>query len=220
MPAKKSAKTTKTSSKKTDLVESDITSPTEESNPRSRKGFFFILIIFGIVLLLYYKKSWFIAAIVNGQPITNLAVIQRENSLYREKTITQMVNEKVLEQEATKKGVKVTPAEINSKMAEVEKQYGGADKFNSLLTQQGLTRTDFEGQTRIQLIVEKLYGQEASPSTTDVEKFMTENKDAPEATDAAKFKELATQQIKQQNLSKIFNEKFQALKQSAKIQIF
>ncbi len=223
MPAKKSAKTTKTRAKKaaaTEVVESEVTPSQTTSSPRARKKLFFILLVVGIILLLYYKKSWFIAATVNGQVISNLEVISRMNSLYREKTITQMTNEKILEQEATKKGAKITPAEINSKMAETEKQYGGTDSFNSLLTQQGLTRADFESQTRVQLIVEKLYGQEASPSAADVEKFMADNKDAPEATDAGKFRALAEEQIKQQNLSKIFSEKFQSLKTAAKIQIF
>ena len=131
-----------------------------------------------------------------------------------------MINEAILQQEATKKGVGITPADLDQKAKETEAQYGGTAAFDSLLSQQGLTRADFLAQTRIQLMVEKLYSNEASPSSADIDQFMKDNQNNPEASDAAKFRQTATDQIRQQNLSKIFNEKFQVLKQAAKIQIF
>ena len=49
---------------------------------------------------------------------------------------------------------------------------------------------------------------------------MTDNKDLPEATDAAKFRQTAEQSLRQQKLSTTFNQKFQELRQAAKTQIF
>lgn len=191
------------------------------SSPRrpSKRAFIFILIL-GLILLVVYKKNWFVAAIVNNQPITNLEVLGRLNTLYRDKMINQMVNEKILEQEAAKKRVVITQKEIDDKITESANQYGGKDKFEMLLSQQGLTQTEFARQTRFQLIVEKLYEKEATISAEDVQKFMDENSSSPEATEPAKFKELAEDQLKQQKISSIFNEKFQELKQAAKVQIF
>jgi len=189
-------------------------------NPKRRRGFWLIVLLIGLLLLAYYKKGWFVSATVNGQPITRLELTKRMDALYKDKVIAQMVNEKILEQEAAKKGVSVSQKEIDDKMAEVETQYGGKDSFNQLLQQQGLTRDEFNRQTKYQLIVEKLFSSEASPSAADVQKFMDQNKNAPEATDEAKFKILAEKQVKQDNLSKIFNDKFQQLKTSAKVQLF
>ncbi len=200
---------------KTETAASEVT-----TNPRRKRGLWLIILLIGLLLLAYYKKGWFISATVNGQPITRLELTKRMDALYKEKVVAQMVNEKILEQEAAKKGVTVSQKEIDDKSAEVENQYGGKDSFNQLLQQQGLTRDEFNRQTKYQLIVEKLFAGEASPSAADVQKFMDENKNAPEATDEAKFKALAEKQVKQDNLSKIFNDKFQQLKTSAKVQIF
>lgn len=208
MPRKKSALKTETNGSET------------STSPGRKRGFWLIILIIGILLLAFYKKQWFIAATVNNQPITMLEVIQRMNTLYKERTLTQMVNEKILEQEAAKNKIVVTQEEVDEKIAETEKQYGGKENFEMLISQQGITRSELARQTRFQLIVEKLYEKEATVSAEDVQKFMDENSNIPEATEPAKFKKLAEDQLKQQKISTIFNEKFQALKQAAKIQIF
>ena len=41
-------------------------------NFRSSKTFYIILIIIGILILAMYKKNWFVAAMINGSPLTNL----------------------------------------------------------------------------------------------------------------------------------------------------
>lgn len=189
-------------------------------SPRRNKKFLWIVLIIGLLLLAYYKKSWFVAATVNNQPITTLELNQRMGSLYKDKVLSQMTNEKILEQEAAKKRVSVSQSEVDSKASEVETQYGGKDSFESLLQQQGLTRDEFLRQIKFQLLVEKLYQGEATASAEDVKKFMDENASLPEATDEAKFKEVAEKAVKQDKLSQIFNEKFQQLKQAAKVQIF
>lgn len=226
---KKTAKSKSLSSKVTvsrkrkdeeDTTEEKVSSTSRLPRFRFGKKFLLILVLIALVGLVYWKKSWFVAATVNGQPITTLELNQRLSKTYKERTINQMVNEKILEQEARKKGISVTPQEIQSKITEVEEQYGGAETFDSLLAQQGITRDDFTKQTRLQLIVEKMYQNEASPSAQEIEQFLSENKDNPEATNAAKFRETAIENLKQQKLSEIFNQKFQELKQSANVQIF
>ena len=190
-----------------------------KSPGRGRKLWLIILIL-GLLLLAYYKKEWFVAALVNNQPITTPEIIARMNALHKERTVTQLVNEKILEQEASKKGIIVSQKEIDEKITETENQYGGKEKFESLITQQGITRSEFSRQIKFQLIVEKLYEKEATVSAEELQKFMDENSNIPEATEPAKFRKLAEDQLKQGKISQIFNEKFQALKQAAKIQIF
>lgn len=181
---------------------------------------YIIILVLGLLLLAYYKKGWFVAATVNDQPISAIEVNKKLNTLYKEQILSQLVNEKILQQEANKKGVVITPAEIDAKIKTLEDQYGGSETLDSILTQQGMTREDLKSQTRVQLIVEKLYGVEASPSAEELEKFMQDNKNIPEATDEAKFKKIAEEQTRQEKLSKIFSERFQALKEAAKIRIF
>lgn len=185
-----------------------------------KKRLFIVAVIIGLLLLAYYKKSWFVAAMVNNQPVTSLEVNQRLNQLYRTQILDQMINEKIIEQEAVKKGVMVTPKQINDRVAQTEQNFGGSDNFNALLAQQGVSRGEFTRQIKLQLLVEQIYKGEIQPTDQEVQQYMDANKNDPQASDSAKFKETATNTVKQQKLSKVFSEKFQALKQAAKIQIF
>ncbi|MDO8498482.1 MAG: SurA N-terminal domain-containing protein [bacterium] len=178
------------------------------------------IIILGLAILVSTKKSLFLAATVNGSPITNYELLTRMNQQYRDKMLTQMVNEKIIMEEAKKKGVTVSDAELNNKVSEVEKKVGGAQALDSLLTQQGETRVSLISQLKVELIAEKLYDKDATVSAEEVNQFIEANKDQLQATDSAGQQKEATDALKQQKLGKVFSDKFQQLKSQAKIQIF
>jgi foldase protein PrsA len=173
-----------------------------------------VAIIIGVIALVY---SLTVAATVNGKVITTFELNQRLNKLHKETVLSQIINEKIVEQEANKKGIKISDQQVHDKIAELENTYGGGEVFNGLLEQQGLTREEFTRQTKLQLIVEELYKSESSPSAEEVQQFMDENKDNPEASDEAKFRQTAIDSLKQQKLSEIFTTKFQELKASSNI---
>lgn len=227
MAIKKTAsKTSKSQVKKAEINDEVSLQDLEtNSNPpllqrKISKKVLIFLVIAGLLLLAFYKKDWFVAATVNNQPITNLELQIRLNKQYKTQLLNQIVNEKIIEQEATKKNIVVSPNDINQKVSQTESQYGGAEAFNALLSQQGLSREEFVKQIKLQLIVEKIYQNEIQPTNEEIQSFMDANASDPEATDAAKFKETATESIRQQKLSNLFQTKFQELKQSAKVQIF
>ncbi len=64
-------------------------------NFRSSKKFYIILVIVGLLLLAMFKKNWFVAATVNGSPVSNLGLQMRLNRDFRSQTLTQMINEKI-----------------------------------------------------------------------------------------------------------------------------
>lgn len=181
---------------------------------------YLLLLILGLILLAVFKKSWFIAATVNGTPITNLELISKMNDQYRQQTLNQLINEKVILEEAKKKNIVVDNNQINDKVSELEKSVGGAQVLDSLLSQQGQSRDSLRQQLRVQLIIEKLYQNEATVSAEEVNNFITQNAAALQATDSAGQIQEATNLLKQQKLSEIFSQKFQELRQIANIKIF
>lgn len=189
-------------------------------NFKKSKNLYLILLVLGILVLAIYKKSWFIAAMVNGMPITNLELQSQLNKQFRTQTLNQLVNEKIIIDEARKGAAIPTEAEINSKIMEVEKNVGGKEVLDSLLSQQGQTRDSLKNQIRVQLAISKLYDKEATVSADEVAKFVEENKQALTATDSAGQEKEAYEAIKNQKLSQVFSQKFQDLKTRAKIQIF
>lgn len=194
--------------------------PDKITNFKKSKTFYLVIIAVGLALLFFFKKSWFIAATVNGQPLTNLELQMKLNAQFRSQTLNQMINEKIILDEARKNGALPTEEDINKKISDLETSVGGKEALDSLLTQQGQTRTSIRSQIVIPLALTKLYEKEATVSADEVSKFMDQNKDQLKATDSASQQKEAEDAIKQQKLQQIFNQKFQELKTKAKIQIF
>lgn len=189
-------------------------------NYRPSKRDYLIVLVIGILVLAMVKKSWFVVAMVNGMPITNLELQAKLNQQFKSQIINQMINEKIILDEARKNNATAQEEEIDKKISDLEASVGGKDTLDSLLTQQGQTRTSLREQIRIQLAITKLYGKEATVSAEELANFLKQNKDQLKATDSASQEKEATEALKQQKLSQIFTQKFQELKQKAKIQIF
>lgn len=214
----------KTENRKSDPIDKSasflMSLPERIISYRPNKRVYLILIVLGILLLAFYKKDWFIAATVNGLPITNFELQSRLNQQFREQTLNQMINEKIILQQASQKGAVPTEAEILAKIAELENQVGGKEVLDSLLSQQGQTRETLKSQIRVQLAISKLYENEATVSAEEVAQFVENNSDQLQATESAQQLKEAEELLKQQKLSQLFNQKFQELRQNAKIQIF
>ncbi|MFH0937247.1 MAG: hypothetical protein V1808_03055 [Candidatus Daviesbacteria bacterium] len=194
--------------------------PTNIISFRPNKLVYVAIIVLGIVILITVKRGWFIAATVNGTPISTLSLLSRISAQYKTQTLEQMINEQLIWDEVKKNRVVVTEADVNQKISQLEANVGGAQALDNLLTQQGQNRTSLKQQVRIQLAIERLYDKEASVSASEVTDFITQNKDQLQASDSAGQTTEATQALKQQKISQVFSEKFKALKEQAKIQIF
>lgn len=212
--------------KKIKPIKSIKTVTAEENIKQSIRTPFFskkvvLVIAVGVLLtLVFWKKEWFVAATVNGSPITTLELMSRMSRDYKTQALDQVISEKIILAEAKNKGIQVNKQEIDKKLSEIEQKFGGQESFSKLLAQQGQTRDGFKEQVLLQLIVEKLYSNEATVSAEEVDSFIKESASSLQATDSAKQKEEAENVLKQQKLSQIFSQKFQELKQQAQVKIF
>lgn len=187
---------------------------------KTSKKLYIALVIAGLLALAIYKKEWFIAATVNGAPVTNLELQMRLNKQFRTQTLNQLVNEKIILSEITKNNSVPTEAEVSKKISEIETNVGGKQALDALLSQQGQSRESIRQQIKLQLGIEKLYANEATVSAEKVAEFIEQNKDQMQATESAQQEKEATENIKNQKVTQIFSQKFQELRQKAKIQIF
>ncbi|MDP3733335.1 MAG: hypothetical protein Q8Q91_02220, partial [Candidatus Daviesbacteria bacterium] len=80
-------------------------------NFRSSKKFYVVLIIVGLILLANFKKGLFIAAMVNGSPVTNFELQMSLNKQFRTQTLNQLTNEKIILDEARKNNALATDEE-------------------------------------------------------------------------------------------------------------
>lgn len=187
---------------------------------RPSKKVWVVIAVIIILISLFVKKDIFLAATVNGTPITTLELFARLNQQYRTQVLSQLINEKLILQEGEKNRIAISSQEIETKISQLEGNVGGALALDNLLSQQNQTRNSLREQIKIQLLIEKLYEKEASVSADEVDKFVVENKDSLAATTSAEQVKEATGILRGQKLDQVFNEKFKQLKQQAKIQIF
>lgn len=189
-------------------------------NIGSSKWLYLALALLVVGVLAFYKKEWFVAATINGMPITNLELQQKLNQQFREQTLNQLINEKIILGEVKKEGVAVSDLDIDAKISELEANVGGAEVLNNLLSQQGQTRITLRDQLRLQLSIAKLYDKEATVSAEEIASFLEQNRAVLQATESAAQEKEAEQTLKQQKLGQIFQQKFQELRQKANIKIF
>lgn len=182
---------------------------------------FYLIAVSSILLLIFgIRRDLFLAATVNGSPISNIELLSRLNDQYRQQILNQLINEKIVLDEAKKRGVIIKNSEIEEKISELEDNLGGAETLNAMLAQQGQTKITLKDNIKLQLLVEKMYQEEASVSAEEVTKFVAENQVQLEATEAGEQYKEAGEYLKQQKISEIFSIKFQELKQKANIKIF
>src|SRR6185437_15716292 len=82
------------------------TKPATTQTVKLRKSYIALIII--IILLgaaIYYFRGLFVAAVVNGQPISRLEVVQQAEKQSGKQTLDTLVRDALIEQEANKEGI-------------------------------------------------------------------------------------------------------------------
>jgi parvulin-like peptidyl-prolyl isomerase len=184
---------------------------------------------FGILLVLFFPVYSVraevvdkIVAVVNDEPITQseldiyLAPIYHQyKSVYfgedfqekmndaRLKLLNQLIEDKLVLQEAKKLGVTVSDSEIDEKLNELKSHFKSDEEFQNLLSQQGLTLKQMRKRFEDQIAIRKLHQYEIRSkvviSPKDVEAFFDAHKDEFKLPERVKLSTIMLRK-KQQNL--------------------
>jgi foldase protein PrsA len=154
------------------------TSPSTTQTVKLRKSYVALIII--IVLLgaaLYYYRGLFVAAVVNGQPISRLEVVEQAEKQSGKTTLDTLVRDALIEQEAKKENVTVSDSEVNSEISQLS---GNLQKqgqtLNQVLVTQGMTEDDLRNLIRLDKLVQKMVSKNVTVSNTEVNDYIAKNK--------------------------------------------
>ena len=194
----------------------------KSSNKLRQPKFFIPLAIIILVILAFLLKELFVAALVNGQPILRLTVIDELEKQGGKQTLSSLVNQALILQEAKKKNIEVSQKEIDTAAKQIEeslKQQG--QNLDTALTMQGLTRQDFLMQLRLRGLVEKLLAGQIKVTDREVSDYIEKNKDTlPTNLKEGEIKKGVKEQLKQQKLSTASQSWLAELNKNAKINYF
>ena len=177
-----------------------------------------LVVILGGLLLT--NKGILFAAIVNGKPIFSWELNHMLKARFGEQTLEGMIGERLVFEEAQNKGVSVSQEEMDAKKAEIVASLGGDAQFEDLLKFQGMTREDFEHQIRLQLLVQKLLGNDVEVTEEEVDAYIANNRAMLTATDPAQLRTEARTVILDQKVSEKIQPWFLELKENAKVMRF
>ena len=189
----------------------------------SKKTKIILIVLVGAVLLgiiLFANRGFFIAGLVNGEPISRLEVIQELEKQQGAGVLNRLIDRKLIIQEADKQKVTVTQEEIDAKRKEIVDQVssGNEENFKQILTAQGLTQESFIEELRIQLYVEKMLEEKTHVTDEEFNQFVKDNPDLlANAENEKDSKAQIREQLKQQKLQTEYNTWMESLRNNGNI---
>lgn len=193
-----------------------------QTTPRriSAKNILLISILV-VVGLAWQFKSNFIAAMVNGQPISRWQLNDRLVKKFGDQTLDSIVNERLILAAARQKGIFVKSEEIESKVKQIEARLDGKISLDDALKAQGLTKDDFRKELEIQVSIEKLFEKDATVSSNEIDDYMKKNSQAyKSASDPAAVNQEIKSILAQQKINDLFEKWFADIQKNAKVTKF
>lgn len=232
-PAKKSLKKTlpskkitakKTSAKPQTSKQQNIpslTTPAVTTNARNPRLWIGLAIVI-LAILAFVFKGLFIAAIVNGQPISRIAVLQQLEQQNGRQTISDLITKTLITQEAQKRHVTVSQSEVNSDLQNIDKALKAqGQNLDTALASRGMSKQQLIEQITLQKLVEKMVGKDVKVTDDDVQKYIDNNKDnLPQDLSDDDLKKQVRSQLEQQQLQEKTQTFVTNLQKNAKISYF
>lgn len=127
-------------------------------------------------------------ATVNGQEIT-------KNDLYDEmvksngaQSLDDLINNVLVQQEATDKGIKVTQKELDNELVKVKAGFGSDEEFQAALEQSKYSLETLKAQMKHEILVRKLLSSKVEVTEDEIKSYYNENAssfDQPEQVKAS-----------------------------------
>lgn len=201
----------------------DIVNKIKEFFKKLRSSKFIVIpVVLIFALLLYKYKGVFVAASVNGQPISRLSVLSQLEKEGGKQVLDNLITNNLILQEANKEKVTVTSSEISNEIGKIQTQLksSGSDLDTALLAQ-GMTRKDLEDQIRLKIMVDKMAAKDVNVADKDVEDYFNKNKSSyPKETKLDSVKDEIKKMLVQQKTAEAVSNWISNLKTKAKINYF
>lgn len=183
---------------------------------RNAKTLYIVAILLGLAALLALGSRYLVVAWVDNKPITRFEFYKSLDQKYGKDVKEQIIVERLIDEEAIKRGVRISDNDINNEISKIEKEQGGKEKLDQILQIQNISNTEFRKLVRLQLLRQKMFGQNIEVKDEEVKKFLEENKEQfPEVNDQVRNQ--VKEQLKQQKLGTDFNKWLQDSLKSSRV---
>lgn len=188
----------------------------------SKKYVALIATILLLGALLFYFRGLFVAAVVNGQPISRLEVVRQTEQQAGKQTLDTLVRNALIEQRAKEQNITVSDQEINDEIKKLQDNLSKqGQNLDQVLKAQGMSQDDLKKLIRLDKLVQKMVGKDIQVTDAEVTKYIEDNREAlPQETEEAELKKQVTEQLKQQKTNEKVRTWLADLQKNARINYF
>src|SRR3989344_1476569 len=175
-----------------------------------------------IVAALFIAKGIFVAATVNGSPISRLSVIQELEKQGGKQALEAIIDKKLIETELDKQKIVATKEQIDAEIDKIKSQVtaqGGT--LEMALAQQGMTEEKLREQITIQKKLEKLLADKVAVTEAEIDTYIKDSKATPpKDVKMEDFRKQISEQLKSQKFQQEAQKWVSDLTTSAKIKYY
>ncbi len=202
-----------------------VTPPKKTIRPRRQISNRTLLLTFVAAVILgsaYGYRSLFVAATIDGQPVSRLAVVRQLEKQGGENALNSIITERLIAAEAARLKVTVASADIDTEIENIKTQVSAQNiTLEDALAQQGMTLDDLRQQITTQQQLKLLLGDALTVTETDIDDYITKSKlTIPKNMTEEDFRTKIKEQLSNQKFSKEADRWINAAREKADIQYF
>lgn len=132
-----------------------------------------VLVIVTLGALAYVYKGFFVAATVDGSPISRLTMIKKLEKVSGKNLLDSLITEKLIQNEANAKKITVSEDEIEAEFKKIEDQLSAQGvTLEQALLGQGMARDDLRQQIILNKEMEKLLADKVNVTDEEVDQYI------------------------------------------------
>jgi parvulin-like peptidyl-prolyl isomerase len=175
-----------------------------------------------IIVALFFAKGIFVAATVNGSPISRWSVIKELEKQGGKQALEAIIDKKLIETELNKQKVTATKEEVDAEIEKIKAQVASqGGTLEAALTQQGMTEEKLREQITIQKKLERVLADKVAVTDIEVNAYIKDSKAIPHDKETMEdFKKETIEQLRQQKFQQEAQKWVSDLTASAKIKYY
>lgn len=180
-----------------------------------------IVVLVGLlVTFLFMLRSQLIVATVNGTPITRYSLIKELEKQGGKQVLEGLVIQKIIDQEANKKGVKVTDQDIDAEIDKIRGQIPQGMTLEQMLELQGGDIQTLRTQLVLQIKLRKILEDQVTVTDEEVNAEYEANKESYANISEQEAKAQIKEGLEQQKLSGLINTWIEQKKSEADVKYY
>ena len=189
---------------------------------KSKKQLITLCLAVVIIAVLYLSRSLFIAAMVNGRPISRLSILKALEVQGGKQVLDGLIDQALINQEIANLKVTVSQEEVDEEFRRIEELLKAQNlTLDAALDMQGQTREDLTKEIKKQKAIEDILSDKITVSEEEMTKYHEENKNFFEPGKTYdELKDQIRQSVQQEKLSVEYEKWVGELREKAKIHRF